>query len=309
MKKLYYLMIMLCMCSLFTGCGKKEKIENHTLGKEELSIFYLNSEGTGLLEYKKTGITIPKDPIEAISFLVDQLKESPDLSEYKPVLVKDILVRNISFHDGYASLDFGISYSKQSPIAEILCRAALVKSLTQLDQVHNVEITVDGQPIMNQDGEVIGLMNENSFLDEDSVWKQAGACGEVTLYFADEQEERLVPYTMTLEIGNHIPIEQRIIEALIQGPKENGYRSTIPEGTKVMKTFVKSGICYVDFNEKFLEGVPHMKNNLVIYSVVNSLSELPTISKVQFTINGQKVAKYREGIVFDGMFTRNLDVQ
>ena len=39
-----------------------------------------------------------------------------------------------------------------------------------------------------------------------------------------------------------------------------------------------------------------------VYSVVNSLCELPTISKVQFLIDGEKQEFYRENMPLDGMF-------
>lgn len=309
MKKTSYFLICILLCLLLPSCGNKSKNNSDNKSSVEIILYYLNPEGTKLLEYKDTSDKIPNDTEGAVRYVIKQLSKSPDLSEYKSVITKDIEFQKITFQDGCASVDFGLQYSKQSPLTEILCRAAIVKSLTQLDRVHNVEITVGGQPLVNQDGDIVGLMNDKSFLDEDSVWKQAGGYGEITLYYANEKGDKLVPYTMSLEIGNHVPMEQRIIEYLIEGPKEKGYKKTVPEGTKVIKTFVKSGICYVDLNEKFLDGVPNIKDEIVIYSIVNSLSELPTISKVQFTIEGQKIEKYHEGIAFDGTFTRNLEVQ
>ena len=65
---------------------------------------------------------------------------------------------------------------------------------------------------------------------------------------------------------------------------------------------------HIHFNAKFLEGVPDIKDEVTIYSVVNSLVELPSVNKVQFMIDGQRVAKYRETIPFDGTFERNLDL-
>jgi hypothetical protein len=45
-----------------------------------------------------------------------------------------------------------------------------------------------------------------------------------------------------------------------------------------------------------------------VYAIVNSLAELATINKVQFTINGEKVEKFRETLEFDVPFYRNLDL-
>lgn len=83
---------------------------------------------------------------------------------------------------------------------------------------------------------------------------------------------------------------------------------TIPDGTELLNVSTKDGICYVDFNEKFMDKMEGIKDEVVIYSVVNSLVELSTINKVQFTINGEIKKNYREGISFDGLFERNLDL-
>ena len=42
--------------------------------------------------------------------------------------------------------------------------------------------------------------------------------------------------------------------------------------------------------------------------MVNSLAELPTVNKVQFTVNGEKVKKYQETVTFSGVIERNLEI-
>ena len=45
-----------------------------------------------------------------------------------------------------------------------------------------------------------------------------------------------------------------------------------------------------------------------IYSVVNTLIELPNVNKVQFSIDGEQVLKYNESMSFGEPFERNLDI-
>ena len=217
-------------------------------------------------------------------------------------------MEKFTLQDSYISLDFSAGYAKLEPTMEILCRAAIVKSVTQLPRVSNVEITINGQPITNQDNQVVGIMNGDSFISEDTGLSSYGVYGEISLYFADSSGEKLVEYQTQLDMESNSPIEKKVIEQLIEGPKDSKLQSTIPEGTKVIKTSLKDGVCYVDLNAKFLNGVPGVNDELVVYSIVDSLVELPTINKVQFTIEGQRVAKYRETIPFDGTFERNLDI-
>ena len=50
-----------------------------------------------------------------------------------------------------------------------------------------------------------------------------------------------------------------------------------------------------------LEAIP-------VYSIVNSLTEIAGVSKVQILINGETNLTYRESIRFDTIFERNLDM-
>ena len=46
---------------------------------------------------------------------------------------------------------------------------------------------------------------------------------------------------------------------------------------------------------------------IVIYSIVDSLTELPTISKVQISVNGDTSGVYRDNFNLSDMYDRNLD--
>lgn len=50
-----------------------------------------------------------------------------------------------------------------------------------------------------------------------------------------------------------------------------------------------------------------MNEAIVIYSIVNSLSELSTISKVQISVNGDTSGVYRDSFRLEDMYERNLD--
>jgi len=85
-------------------------------------------------------------------------------------------------------------------------------------------------------------------------------------------------------------------------------KKSIPDGTELNKITTKDGICYVDFNDKFMAHIPEVNDEVIIYSVVNSLVELSSINKVKFTINGETKKNYGDKIPFDGLFERNLEI-
>ena len=50
-----------------------------------------------------------------------------------------------------------------------------------------------------------------------------------------------------------------------------------------------------------------VKEYIPIYSIVNSLSELSTVSRVQIRINGSEDAVFRDLISLNTVFERNFD--
>ena len=64
----------------------------------------------------------------------------------------------------------------------------------------------------------------------------------------------------------------------------------------------------MDFSKEFLNKEDNITDYVAIYSVVNTLVELPSVNKVQFSIDGEQVLKYNQNINFGEAFERNLDL-
>lgn len=132
---------------------------------------------------------------------------------------------------------------------------------------------------------------------------------KVTLYFPDSNAEYVVPEYRTLRIKDHENIEEVVFRYLMEGPKEPGKESVIPEGTKLLSAEVRDGICYLNLSKEFVENNPggSAYEIVLINSIVNSLTELPYIEKVQFLIEGEKRDVYNH-LVFSEPFERNESI-
>ena len=78
--------------------------------------------------------------------------------------------------------------------------------------------------------------------------------------------------------------------------------------TGLTYSYSKDGICYVNLDNGFLGQGYDVTEAVPVYSIVNSLTGLPGISRVQILINGETDLVYRESIRFDTIFERNLDL-
>ena len=94
------------------------------------------------------------------------------------------------------------------------------------------------------------------------------------------------------------------MEQLIAGPESKDLFPTVPPETKIRDVKVVDGICYVDLSMEFVtkHGGGSSGEAFTIYSIVNSLTELSNINKVQFLIEGEKLDEYKGDFDFGKPF-------
>ena len=63
----------------------------------------------------------------------------------------------------------------------------------------------------------------------------------------------------------------------------------------------------MNFDAAFLNNSLEVKDYIPIYSIVNSLSELSNVNRVQITVNGSQEVTFRENISLNTLFERDLD--
>jgi len=106
------------------------------------------------------------------------------------------------------------------------------------------------------------------------------------LYFSDAKGDYLVPEARKIDASMD-KIEEAIIEELLRGPASKGLKTSCPDGIKFISVKTKGKITYVDLKDAFKES--NGKEVLFINSVVNSLTEIPGVEGVQFSIGGKEL--------------------
>ena len=76
-------------------------------------------------------------------------------------------------------------------------------------------------------------------------------------------------------------LEKLIVEQLIEGPREPDSYPTLPPDMKLLNVMVSESVCSINLDSAFLNNSLEVREYIPIYSIVNSLSELPTVSRVQ----------------------------
>ncbi|NMB45099.1 MAG: GerMN domain-containing protein [Firmicutes bacterium] len=110
----------------------------------------------------------------------------------------------------------------------------------------------------------------------------------VTVYFSDGDAMYLKPEQRMLDDAAADTVEV-VISELIQGPEDENLIRTVPSNARLRKVWINGGVAYVDFSREFQ--TEHWGGStgdtFTLFSVVNSLTELPGIDAVQFLVEGE----------------------
>ncbi|MDQ7790112.1 MAG: GerMN domain-containing protein, partial [Clostridia bacterium] len=86
-------------------------------------------------------------------------------------------------------------------------------------------------------------------------------------------------------------LEELVLRELVKGPAEADHGRAVPEEAKVISVNVVEGVAYVNFSKELR--TKHWGGStgetMTIYAIVNSLTELDGIEKVQFLLEGEKM--------------------
>ena len=209
MKKTGILLLTLLAMLLLGGCTKKADEEN------EYTVYYVNTEGTSLTESKYTPTAATFD--ELMTELLDKLKQAP--SGQASAIKSGVAVEGYERGIDALRIDFSQSYYDLSNTDEVLLRAAIVKTFSQIPGVAKVMITIGSEQLRDAEGQPVPAMDASSFIDTKEGGINSYLYAKLSLYFPDASGKKLEQETRTLHYSSNMVLERVIIEQLIAGPK------------------------------------------------------------------------------------------
>lgn len=299
--------VLLCVVLILVSCQKSDDDKVSQVAKNYFKVFYLNNSEDKLMSedyYAKA-----TDINGLVKELLLNLREVPEGITLKKPLPDEVQINSFKIKDKILTIDFSEAYKELTGISEILRRACVVKTLCQIDGIDKVQYTVQGQSLMYSEVNPVGAMSSEDFIDNTSGEATYYQTVQVSLYYTDAEGKKLFHTRHNVEFDGTISLEKLVINQLLDGPLEAEKLSPVlPTGTKVNKVSYKDGICYVDLSKEFLNGREGVSDEVIVYSIVNSLSDIGSVTKVQFFIDGKIQGTYRETIPIDLPIERKLDI-
>ncbi len=313
-RKFFLLTVIILSATALSACSNEQgdplEMQKYAVDEDTFKIFRTDSTQSSLIwesgEVPDPGLV----RIEQVKQVLRELESATLSDDTKKLLPDGIFMKDTYFgQDGQLIINFSKSYNSLSTVGELLLRSGYVKTLCQLDFVDYVEFYVEDSPLILRGEVVPGLMKSTDFVDNTGDTTYFSQEVELSVYFVSRAEKMLAIDIRKVTYDGTSSYEKLVTDLLLEGPTEDGteFLPTVPEGTVINKITSTDGIVYVDVNEAFLNYREDIGEELTIYSIVNSLCDIPGIMKVQITVNGtsrKTIDKYAQS----GLIERRPDL-
>lgn len=304
-KWLLHLALVVIVCIILLPCLFLLGSKIGSSGMEGAEVYYLVSANNSLKEVR-TNVPQEAETSNMAFHLLERMKEDPKKDGMISAVPADVEFLSVHLEDKKAVVDVSSSYLALENAQEVVCRSAIVWTLTSLEMIDNVELTVEGRTLRNQQGKEIGVMNRENVRIDGDVPAETTEYAILKLYFTNADGTDFQIEDRVVEMNANQAREKTILEQLIAGPLEKGYYPTVSADTKIRDvTTTKDGICYVNLSQDFLTktATANINDVVTVYSIVNSLCELEEVDKVQFLMEGEKIEDYKGVLDFSTPFT------
>lgn len=288
MKRKILILLGCMLLSFLVGCATKEK------QSDEMYVYYLNADGNALLQ-----ASYPMMDVEGV---LDKMK-------IHALLPKGVEINKYKVDRLQIQLYFNEAYSEMNKSTEVLVRAAIVQTMTQLPDVEFVSFYIGNEALRDNDGSVVGLMTAQDFVQNTGSSIDSYQTTDLRLYFADKEGKQLKETKKSnIRYNANTAIERLVVEQLMKGTSSAGSQSVIPKTTKLLGVSVKDGVCYVNFDSKFVTDSYDLNPEVTIYAVVNSIIANANVTRVQILIDGANDAMYKNIVDLSKPLEWNVEI-
>lgn len=292
-------------------------LKNEIGGKSDfdtVSIYYVNA-AANVLEAEKHNIPKTKDNVEMVETVFKEYLNGPKSSNLSSASTKTDIRDVVSITYPYENrasvvgVNLSAQYNDLTPSRQLFLISSLAYTFTELDFIEDIEVLSAGKPLVSPaTGNAITGLSKEVLLNNPSFVPEKINRKNIILYFSNGA--KLTAEERSIQVKQSQSLEYQIVEQLILGPYDTKLKNVIPSETKIRDIKTEEDICYVNLSAEFISKASSDDSNklLAIYSIVNSLTELDNVNKVQFLIEGEKITEFYGRSDFSKTYERNSDL-
>ncbi len=295
---------LICVAMAASGCSGGSRSSGDNVAETDTSeygyqIYCTDSEVSQLTSW---GYDMDEDmdKEDKLTSIMTAFMSRPHEYDKKSAVPDNLAGLTYTVQVNVANVDLDSSFNSLNSLEQLFFKVGLVMTVTQIEGIDYVYLTVDGQPLTDEDGVNIRYFTRNSFIMYGDDNLPAESDLYIKLYYANDAGDKLIPKDESYSYDRSVSVEQYVLERLCINGIDNG---------AVNKAYTKDGICYVDFNEKInAKDYVGINSDVLLYAVVNSLTELKDVTGVKITIDGRDDVLFRGEIPLNDIFRMNLDI-
>ncbi len=299
LKKFLSLFMALVFSFALFGCGssmEEETTESVSEDTEMYTVYYMNSEWTDFAEE-----SIYIDQLESAENIIDKLMNAMiavgDDTDYQIPVAEGLSYQRYSYDgNGTLTLMFYIDYETAESYRVMLSKMAFTKTLCQIPDVFKIQFQMTD--LIGNNEVNISEYTEESFstIDDDFMESET----YIEIYVPDTTGLALKKTEIVIDSYLYTTPEEQVIDALRNSDE---WISPVSEDVGVVDVYVENNICYVNFESVENKNADFFNNKVYIYSVVDSLVSLESVSSVVFTVQGSRDVSYGEILDFSKTYT------
>ncbi|MBE7003373.1 MAG: hypothetical protein E7425_03690 [Ruminococcaceae bacterium] len=217
--------------------------------------------------------------------LLTELLGAPESPGLRSPFPEGTNLRHLTVAGGRAAVDLSAQYARLSGVDLSIADYCLTLTLTQLDGINAVRITVNGRELPYRKTQLLTAADALLAGVED-VPRPI----DVSLYFLDVRTGELRAQQQSLALYEGQSRASAVLEALLRGPEgDDELEALLSPSFSVLSSRTEESTCYVNLSADAALPVDDTRRALALESLARSLLSLNGVEEVQFLIDGTAV--------------------
>ncbi len=278
------LIAVLLLAALLCGCGSQTVTRTATF-------YYCRTEP----EYTGTEGVIAPEEREISSDLLTSLQSycagpsEPSLNSPLPRGCTPLAAR---VENGVLYLHFDAKLARLDGIDLTLAASCLARTFLPMTRAGKLVLTAEGTRIYGQHAITLGL--DELDLQDDSLDRLYET---FTVYYADSDRRYLIAQEVSVNLATEEDVKLHLLQHLQRAPA--GLHTPLPSGAEILGVTTENGLCTVALGPEFqrIRFTGYRAQLLTLMAMVNTLTSLPDVDRVEFTVGGDLLIRYGSIII------------
>lgn len=285
MKRIIALLTCLALLSGLAGCSGRKYQSPGTFYYRSAEISYGSADAVIAPETRE--LAGMEDDLKR---LLDSYFAGPETSSLESPFPRDTRVIQWELVESALDLQLSEEFAALSGIDLTIACACITRTFIQFSSIRQVRIHCGGTKLGGEDA--VTMSEQDLMLFDNSLERLSVI---MTVYYTDSGKRYLIGQEVSVNLAADDDVISYLFGLLAEAPKDSGLVSALPEDTQLLSAAVTDGLCSVDLSSEFESEGPSSSREqyLSLMCIVNTLTQLEEIDRVEFSTEGSLLTQYR----------------